>query len=79
MRERHRTSETVAINLNVPVAIAPALRSVVEEMSHTVGQRLEKSYSAAREQSLTNAAEALGILRAAVNAKVPQGDRYYGK
>ena len=79
MRERYRTNELVEITLAVPVAIAPALRSVVEEMSHTVGQRLEKSYSVAREQSLTNAAEAMGILRAAVNAKVPQGDRYYGK
>lgn len=79
MRERHRTNEAVEIVLNVPLAIAPALRSVVEEMSHTVGQRLEKSYGIAREQSLTNAAEAMGIVRAAVNAKVPQGDRYYGK
>lgn len=76
---RERTNETIAIVLNVPAAVAPALRSVVEEMSHMVGQRLERSYGIAREQALTNAAEAMGILRAAVNAKVAREDRHYGK
>jgi hypothetical protein len=78
VKQRERSNRFVAISFSVPVEVAPALRSAVEEISHTVGQRLEGSYSFAREQALTDAAEGLGALRAAVNSKVPKEDSHYG-
>lgn len=67
------------IEFRVPVEISPALRSAVEEISYIVGQRLEGSYSYAREQDLTDAAESLGILRAAVNKKISREATHYAK
>lgn len=78
MKQRERSNRSIAISFSVPVEVAPALRSAVEEISHTVGTRLEGSYSFAREQALTDAAEGLGALRAAVNQKVPKEDQHYG-
>jgi hypothetical protein len=79
VKQRERSSRLLTITLQVPVEISPALRSAVEEISYIVGQRLEGSYSFAREQALTDAAEALGIVRAAVNKQVPKEDSHYGK
>ena len=79
MRQRERSARYLVFTFRVPVEIAPALRSAVEEISYIVGQRLEGSYSFAREQALTDAAEALGALRAAVNKQVPREDHHYGK
>lgn len=77
MKPRNRSGRNVEITFSVPEEISPALRSAVDEISTTVGRRLEGSYSFAREQALTDAAEALGVLRAAVNRKIPKEDRYY--
>jgi hypothetical protein len=79
VKQRERSSRLLTITLLVPVEISPALRSAVEEISYIVGQRLEGSYSFAREQALTDAAEALGIVRAAVKKQVPKEDSHYGK
>lgn len=78
MKQRERTSRLLVITFSIPIEIAPALRSAVEEISHTVGTRLEGSYSFAREQALTDAAESLGALRAAVNRLIPREDQHYG-
>lgn len=79
MKQRERSNAFIVISFRVPVEIAPALRSAVEEISYIVGQRLEGSYSFAREQALTDAAESLGILRAIVNKLIPREDSHYGK
>lgn len=79
MKQRERTNSFIVLTVRVPVEIAPALRSAVEEISYIVGQRLEGSYSFAREQALTDAAEALGAVRAEVNKKIPKEDTHYGK
>lgn len=79
MKQRERSNVFVVVSFRVPVEIAPALRSAVEEISYIVGQRLEGSYSFAREQALTDAAEGLGILRAAVNKLISKEDSHYGK
>lgn len=79
MKQRERSGRFITITLVIPVEIAPSLRSAVEEISYTVGQRLEGSYSFAREADLTDAAEALGILRSAVNKQIPREAKHYGK
>ena len=79
MKQRERSNRFLIITFRVPVEIAPALRSAVEEISYIVGQRLEGSYSFAREQALTDAAEGLGALRAAVNKLISREDSHYGK
>lgn len=67
----------VRISFEVPMQVAPALRSAVEEISNTIGGRLEQSFSFATEQAFTDAAIGLGALRAAVCARVPAGDPAY--
>jgi len=73
-------SQLVRISFTVHKEHAPALRSAVEEISNTVGGRLEGRYEYDVEQALTNAAVALGSLRAATFAAIPAGDpNYRGK
>ena len=79
MKQRERSNVFIIISFRVPVEIAPALRSAVEEISYILGQRLEGSYSFAREQALTDAVEGIGALRAAVNKKISREDSHYGK
>lgn len=49
----------------------PALRALIEEMSRRVGKALEAPALYATEQALTNAAAAVGALRAAVTKALP--------
>lgn len=56
---------------------APALRSVVDEMTSLIGSRLDGQHRFAKETALTDAAICVGKLRAAVFAQVPQGDPNY--
>lgn len=57
--------------------LLPALKSAVEEISNEIGGRLEGPHSFDREEALSDAAMALGALRAAVNAIVPAGHPHY--
>lgn len=63
--------------IEVPDAFAPAFKSAVEEMSNTLGTRLESSHTYAKQDALTYAAAGFGILRAAVSEQVPEGDKRY--
>lgn len=56
---------------------APALRSAVDEISNTVGTRMEAKYTYEQEDALVRASIALATLRAAVCAVVPNGDPNY--
>lgn len=56
---------------------APALRSAIDEISNEIGGRLTSSFIHAKEGALTDAAIALGALRAAVFAQVKEGDPNY--
>lgn len=76
-RQYHGHARMIRISFEVREEHAPALRSAVEEISNEIGGRLEGPHAFAKEEALTNAAIALGALRAAVNAKVPAGDPYY--
>jgi DNA replication initiation complex subunit (GINS family) len=61
----------------IPSEFGPALRSALEELNNTVGERLASVHKFDREDALTRAATALGTLRAAINAVVPEGDPHY--
>lgn len=67
----------IAISFEVHPDHAPALRSVVEEMSNIIGTRLEAPHAYDKEAALTNAALVMGILRRAVNQAIPAGDPHY--
>lgn len=67
----------VRITFEVPDDMAPALRSVVEEMSNEIGERCAGTFRYGKEGAITRAAACCGILRAAVNAKVAAGDPEY--
>lgn len=56
---------------------APALRSVLDEMSAMVAGRLGGKNTAVQEQALTAAAVVLGTLRAAILPTVAAGDPDY--
>jgi len=79
VKQRERSNRYIDIVIRVPVEIAPALRSAVEEVSTIVGTRLESPQGFAREQALTDAAEALLIVRKAVYSKIPKEDTHYGR
>ena len=59
--------------VNIPSVFGPALRSAIEDISNEIGGRLEGIHHYAKEDALTEAAAALGPLRAAVNAVIPVG------
>lgn len=67
----------ITFTVTVPDEHAPALRSVVDDMSAMIGMRLEKRSKPKKEAALTRAASALGALRAATNAAIPEGDSDY--
>lgn len=67
----------IRISFTVRAAVAPALRSAIEEISNDIGGRLTGSHRYAKEQALTDAAIALAELRVAVTRKVPAGDPNY--
>lgn len=69
-----RFEPKTTITFEVATKYAPSLRSLVEEISHEIGSRIEGSHSYAAEQALTDAAITVGALRAAVNAAIPVGD-----
>lgn len=77
MKPGVRSNRWITVSFAIPKEVGSALRSAVEEISYIIGQRLEGRYSFAREQALTDAAEALGPLRAAVNAVVPEENPNY--
>lgn len=68
---------SVTITFTVPREIAPALKSAIEEKSNLVGEKLEGIALFAVEDARTRAARALGVLRAAITAQVPEGDPDY--
>ena len=78
MRNPVRSGETVEICFRIPKEIGPAFRSAVMEKSNTIGGRLEGRFSLPREQALTEAAEAMGVLRAATTRVIPEENKYYG-
>lgn len=79
-RERERkTGQYVRIIADIPLEVAPALRSALEEERNAVGGRLEGHFSYAREQALTDAVRGLGVLAKAVNACIPAGDPYFDR
>jgi len=74
-----RPCPAIEITLRMPAEIAPAFRSAVDEFSNELGGRLEGSFSFAREQAITDAVRAFGILRATINARIPKGDPHYNR
>ena len=76
-RQLGNTQPQVQITFTIDEEVAPALKSAIEEISNEVGGRLEAPHSYDREDALTRAARALGALRAAVSAVVPQADPNY--
>lgn len=69
----------IHIDFAVHAEHASALRSVIDEISQELGERVVGPHSYAREASLTNALVVLGTLRAAVNAKIARGDENYAR
>jgi hypothetical protein len=76
VRPKERT-RTLVISFQVSSEHAPALRSAIEEISNIVGARLEGNHAFAKEGALTDAAVALGSLRAAVCNNIPTADPHY--
>ena len=64
--------------IEIPDEFAPAFKSAVEEQSNSIGTRLESQHKYDKQDALTFAAAAFGILRAAVSEQVPEGSKYYG-
>lgn len=58
----------VTVAFEVDDETLPALYSAVEEVSNSVGTRLEEAKLFAREDALTRAARALGALRAGISS-----------
>lgn len=56
----------VKVEIEVHEDTLPALYSAIEEISNIVGTRLTESKVFAREDALTRAARALGVLRAGI-------------
>jgi hypothetical protein len=69
-RQKPAQKEAITITFTIAHEFGPALKSAVDEISDIVGSRLEGPHSFAKEGALTNAAAAVGALRAAVNEKV---------
>lgn len=68
----------IQISFEVYEHQAPALKAAVDEISGSVATRLEGKYEFPIEQALTDAAGALGVVRAAITAAgVPFGDPSY--
>ena len=65
------------IQFDVPVELAPAFRSAVEEFSASLAKRLERPWAPKTERALTQATAAIGALRREVNAQVQKGDPHY--
>lgn len=61
----------------IPSEFGPALRSALEELQNTIGERLVGVHPFEREDALTRAATGLAPLRAAFNTVVPQADPHY--
>lgn len=59
--------------VEIPSVFGPALRSAIEDLSNEIGGRLEGIHVYQQEDALTEAAAALGPLRAGVNRVVPEG------
>lgn len=74
---RNRSNEKIHFSFAVYTDQAPALRSAIDEISNDLGGRLTGSHSFAKEEALTDAVIALGILRKEVFSKVPAGDAHY--
>jgi hypothetical protein len=60
----------VIVQVEIPGHLAPALKSAVELVSSHVGQKLEGPQESRKVQAFTDAAIALGILRAACNKAI---------
>lgn len=70
-------NKMLLFTFGVDVQHAPAFRSVVDEMTTRIGQRLEQPHRYDKETALTYASIALGRLRAAVHPLVGRGDPNY--
>lgn len=69
--------ESITLTITLPARVGPALRSVVEEMSMRLGERIRTPALYATEQAMTDAAIALGALRASVNMAVSREHPFY--
>lgn len=71
--------DTTGVNsyAQIPTKFGPALRSALEDISNQIGGRLQSDMKFALEDALTEAATALGPLRAAINQIVPEGHKDY--
>lgn len=77
IRAAQQGTQRFAFAFDVQHDHAPALRSVVDEMAALIAGRFGGKNSAQQEQALTSAAVAIGSLRAAIFALVPEGDANY--
>lgn len=69
--------DPVTISFVIDRRFGPALRAAISDISNQVGHKLEQPYAFVTEDALTEAAVALGSLRAAVNAVVPVESKHY--
>lgn len=67
----------IKICFRIQRAHAPAFRAAVEAFSESVAKRAENVAKWDTEEATTAALVAVGILRAAVNARIPEGDKDY--
>jgi hypothetical protein len=77
VRNAEQGTHRYAFAFDVQHDHAPALRSVIDEMAALIASRFGGKNTAQQEQAMTAAAVALGSLRAAVFALVPEGDPNY--
>lgn len=69
-----RAATPLTFKFTINADVAPSLRAAIEELSDTLATRLLGSWPFAYEDALTSAMQALGPLRAAINAVVPIAD-----
>jgi hypothetical protein len=77
IREASLDAQRYVFAFDVQHDHAPALRSVLDEMTAMIASRFGGKNNAAQEQALTAAAVALGTLRAAILPTVAEGDPDY--
>ena len=76
-RQKPEQKPALTFTFTVPHEFGSALKSAVDEISETIGGRLEGPHAFAKEGALTKAAAAVAALRASVNQQVKFGSADY--
>jgi hypothetical protein len=76
-RQKPESKPALVFTFTIPNEFGPALKSAVDEISETIGARLEGPHAYEKEGALTHAAAAIAALRASVNQQVKRGSAAY--